>query len=123
MTSGQCVLVVDELTETADVLRAVLEPRGVRVEQARRPRPGAETEQLVKLSVVVVDEETAAVRGIDRREWPHVPRVLIGSMAVSPAPACGDPVDASAPQRYLRKPFQYADLLSAIEALIVDGTG
>ncbi|HTI51099.1 MAG TPA: hypothetical protein VL475_09110 [Planctomycetaceae bacterium] len=120
MTSGRCVLVVDELTETADVLRAVLEPRGVRVEQAHRPGSGTPTEQTVPLSVVVVDEETAAVRGIGCREWPQVPRVLIGSLAVSPAPSSGDPADTSVPQRYLRKPFQYADLLRAIEALIVE---
>jgi DNA-binding response OmpR family regulator len=112
--------VVDELTETADVLRAVLEPRGVRVEQASRPRPGIAAGERVPLSVVVVDEETAQVRGIDRREWPDVPRVLIGSVAVASAPAaaCGEAACGDAPQRYLSKPFQYADLLRAIEALI-----
>jgi DNA-binding response OmpR family regulator len=112
--------VVDEFTETADVLRAVLEPRGVRVEQASRPRPDVSAGERIPLSVVVVDEETAQVRGIDRREWPHVPRVLIGSVAVAstPASARGEAPSEGVPQRYLSKPFQYADLLYAIEALI-----
>ncbi len=119
MTSGQCVLVVDRMTETADVLRAVLEPRGVRVEE---PEPGAAApldRPTVNLSVVVVDEETAQVRGIDGHEWRHVPRVVIGSMSLPDAPREEQASDGVR-ERRLSKPYHYADLLRAIEALIAD---
>lgn len=125
MASGQRVLVVDELTHTAEVLRAVLGPRGVRVDQAPLRASGAtrypvSADVASRLSVVVIDEETASGRGFDRRHWSDVPQVLIANV---PAPAgqgrtCepGERV----PTRYLSKPFHYADLVRAIESLIAE---
>jgi CheY-like chemotaxis protein len=119
VASGQRVLVVDEYSEMADVLQAVLEPRGVRVERAlAAPTTLADSSSAsppsVRLSVVVVDEETAAGRGAAPQEWRHVPKVLIGTVSM----AVGSPEAGTAPERYLRKPFHYADLVHAIEALI-----
>src|SRR5262245_12003203 len=55
VTRATRVLVVDDLTETADVLRAVLEPRGMTVERA--PRTGAHVHdpRAIPLALVVVD--------------------------------------------------------------------
>lgn len=119
MASGQRVLVVDESSEMADVLQAVLEPRGVRVERARSSAMGPRAtidpaNDSIRLSVVVVDEESTANRAAGCDQWHNVPKVVIGTASIpadSPAPG-------SAPQRHLRKPFQYAELVRAIETLI-----
>lgn len=115
MASGQRVLVVGRQSETVDVLRAVLEPRGVSVEQARpQASPGPLPRSATELSLVVVDEEAAAIEGAARHRWQHVPKVIIGTI---PLPA-QSPDGAGAPERYLHKPYHYADLLRAIESLI-----
>jgi CheY-like chemotaxis protein len=115
VASGQYVLVVDEYSEMADVLQAVLEPRGVRVERAlaaTTPADCSTEAPAMRLSVVVVDEETAAGRGVAPLEWRDVPKVVIGKVSM-PAREPG-----AVPERYLRKPFHYADLVHAIETLI-----
>lgn len=121
MASGQRVLVVDEYSETADVLQAVLEPRGVRVERAitsvrNSPEPNNQPGHVAQLSVVVVDEDTAAVRGVSQEAWRNVPKIVIGTVSM---PA-SEPGTDGAPEHYLRKPFHYADLIRAIESLIAE---
>jgi CheY-like chemotaxis protein len=113
--------VVDEYSETADVLQAVLEPRGVSVERAlasvrNSPEPNSPPEHAARLSVVVVDQDTATVRGVSPQAWRDIPKIVIGTVSM-PANA---PRTDGAPEHYLRKPFHYADLIRAIETLIAD---
>jgi len=112
--NGRRVLVVDELTETTDVLRAVLEPRGVRVEGSMRQPAPSQSTVVERISVVVVDEETAESRGVDRSHWGDAPRVIIGRLRL-PVDFDGNPRE-----RFLQKPFHYADLIREIESLIAD---
>ncbi|MFN0054420.1 MAG: hypothetical protein ACKV0T_19770 [Planctomycetales bacterium] len=115
VTSGQNVLVVDDTTDTAEVLRAVLEPRGVSIEHHTRgallpAKPPA------TWSLVVVDQDSATRSGLTGQEWRDLPRVIIGhTRTASPA---DQPLADRSPQRFLRKPFHYADLIREIESLI-----
>lgn len=118
MTTAARVLVVDELTDTTEVLRAVLEPRGMTVDQARHGEfTGTPEKHLTEtpvpgLSLVVVDDDTATLRGLSASAWKNVPTVIIGRTKAGPA------ATGAAGRRYLGKPFQYAELLRAIDALI-----
>jgi DNA-binding response OmpR family regulator len=114
--NGRRVLVVDELTETTDVLRAVLEPRGVRVDGSARQPEGPTISGAGRVSVVVVDEETAEYRGVDRRDFGNTPRVIIGTVRLSEEQMGG--VTGNPRERFLQKPFHYADLIREIETLI-----
>jgi CheY-like chemotaxis protein len=111
VTAKQRVLVVDGLSETEEVLRAVLEPRGLMVDRIR----SAASEELAakrrpSVMVLHVDQEpspTAAPAG-----WQNVPRILIGSTKVS------DSCESGAGEHYLEQPFQYGDLIRTIERLL-----
>lgn len=113
MASAQRVVVVDGLAETEEVLKAVLEPRGLSVERVRAHashsvnRP-AETPNLV---VLHADDAVPA----RRPAWDGVPRVIIGSASV---PGCDH---ARGDSRYLQKPFCYRELIRAIDELLADG--
>jgi hypothetical protein len=111
VTGKQHVLVVDGLSETEEVLRAVLEPRGLLVDRIR----SAATDELaahVRPSVMVlhVDEDpapTAAPEG-----WQRVPRIVIGSTKIN------DACETCAGEHYLEQPFQYGELIRTIEQLL-----
>lgn len=101
MFSGQQLLVVDGLTETKEVLKAVFEPRGLNV---NRVRGDVEQQQNSPPNLVVLHEDAPTAT-----HWKHVPRVVIGSkrFSVARADAC-----------YLRAPFQYPELIQAIESML-----
>lgn len=127
MTGRTGVLVVDELTETTDVLRAILEPRGLSVRRASgitaEPSipPTAAAPDEPEVALVVVDAETAAWRNLPVSAWQHMPRVVIGTIHTTSDAA--RLAEGAGPLRCLRKPFQYAELLQAIESLIGDERG
>jgi CheY-like chemotaxis protein len=107
VTRGQKVVIVDGVPETAQVLRAVFEPRGHRVERVRGFEAPATTEPG---SVLVLHDDGADdVRR--RHRYGTVPRVVIGSVTT----ASGDTTE----QR-LAQPFQYAELIRAVESLLDD---
>ena len=107
MAKPERVLVVDGIAETAEVLRAVLEPRGLQVERIRGHRlPDVENRR--SPSVVVLHEESSPAAG----SWPGVPRVVIGSYE----PGTDDPGGNGL--RRLPGPFQYPELIAAIEDLL-----
>lgn len=113
MTGKQHVLVVDGLSETEEVLRAVLEPRGLSVDRIR----SAATEELaahVPPSVMVlhVDEDPAPAPAAAPEGWHHVPRIVIGSTKIN------DACEAAAGEHYLEQPFQYGELIRTIERLL-----
>lgn len=107
MTTPRHVLVIDGPSETEAVLRAVLEPRGAVVERTRTHGLAQAWGSREEPDVVVVDmdgddAEHAAV-------WPSAPHVVIGSARVT--------VD-DVQTRFLQKPYQYPELIRAIEDLL-----
>lgn len=105
------LVVVDQFSDTADVLRAVFEPRGIEVERRRRPvavEPGYSSPELL-----VVDEDSVPSADSTPAQWPAGPRVIIGSARLPQATSQGDH-----PAAYLSKPFEYPELIRAIEQLL-----
>lgn len=138
------VLVIDRETETADVLRAVLEPRGVTVSQVRSRPQDAIEQRNAKPAVLVIDLEQSPLAGPhaggpDRLPdtmpdaWQDVPRVIIGRIsmetpsvtdtaAANGSAPSGSSKSGSAPslRRRLSKPFHYGELIGAIEQLLAE---
>jgi CheY-like chemotaxis protein len=111
VTNGQRVLVIDEVSDTEEVLRAVLERRGVQVDRWRSPHPtGLPAEPAP--DVVVIDLGRA--HPTPGSPWQNVPQVIIGTAAVADT---GENTPSPA-RHYLRKPFHYAELVQAVERLI-----
>jgi CheY-like chemotaxis protein len=111
VTAKQRVLVVDGLSETEEVLRAVLEPRGLSVDRIR----SAATEELAakrRPSVMVLHLDDDPVRAAAPAGWQNVPRIVIGATKVN------DARGASAGEHYLEQPFQYGELIRTIERLL-----
>lgn len=102
---GLRILVVDQITDTEEVLRAVLEPRGVAVDRINMADMPAATPP----TVLVIDNETSA-RCPDTADWSAVPQVIIGRVPMA------DTEDEN--HCILPKPFQYADLIQKIEDMI-----
>lgn len=115
MVSGQRVLVVDGLSETEEVLRAVLEPRGLRVERVRtnEHREEKSSDEPPRVVVIHIDEAHRSRNAADRN-WADVPRVVIGSGDL------GEADDLGGPRQFLQKPFQYRELIQAIDSLLAD---
>ncbi len=117
MSREQRLVVIDHSTDTADVLRAVFQPRGVAVERQRFSAVG---KSRASSDVFVLDEDSLDELSVTRENgWGSQPRVLIGSATVEDR-AARSPADADA---YLTKPFQYADLIQAVEYLLADRDG
>lgn len=111
MSHGHRVLVVDGYAEIQEVLQAVLEPRGLRVDRLRRGSQPSDSEAGLPPDLVVIDTEAEPPANRGGTEWNGVPRVIIGSARVpvkEPSPDC----------QYLHKPFQYPELIAAIERLL-----
>lgn len=119
VVSGQRVLVVDGLAETEQVLKAVLEPRGLHVDRVRRGTPSLSgpdepkkrAPAAARPNVLVLHEDQSDVGGLD--QWGQVPRVVIGSMQMAESSESGE---------YLPHPFQYRELIGAIERLLSPAT-
>ena len=117
MSHRERVLVVDEVSDTAEVLQAVLEPRGVTVNRVRRLDASVAPANENRPAVVVLNAESLnGSPGADLAGWQNVPQVILGTLRV-PASA-GEPANGGAARRMLRKPFHFAELIQAIESLI-----
>lgn len=108
---GQRVLVVDQAPDTADILRAVLEPRGMQVDRVRSSARRRSETPANPPAVLVIDAEQPSSPESPAEAWPAVPRVIIGSISGPSRP------DAQSDRHYLAKPFQYAELVQTIERL------
>ncbi|MEO1999964.1 MAG: hypothetical protein ABGZ17_32380 [Planctomycetaceae bacterium] len=113
MVTGRHLVVVDGIPETEQVVRAVFEPRGMQVtrlvpsddEPCHRPQPCA------VVDLVIIDEDGSPEQTTrPRAMWSESYRVVIGSGRY--------PANETVGQQYLRKPFQYAELIGAIERLL-----
>ncbi|MGQ0634969.1 MAG: hypothetical protein ACT4QC_10185 [Planctomycetaceae bacterium] len=114
MNGSLLVLVVGDQIETAEVLRAVLEPRGLTVERAR----GATVDPFVggpqRPRLVVVDADAVADHQMSADHWQKTPLIIVGTV---PESSFGRDAD-DAHVRRLSKPFHYADLIRAIDSLV-----
>lgn len=118
MSKQECVLVVDEVSDTTEVLQAVLEPRGVAVNRIRNLGESTAGNVTRRPSVVVLDAESLSGSAPPSDEdWKDIPQVIIGTIHVAETATVDDPI-ANPLRRYLQKPFQFAELVQAIESLI-----
>jgi DNA-binding NtrC family response regulator len=121
VTVAHRVLVVDGLSETEEVLRAVLEPKGLEVDRVRGVDSGVfSRERLaakVRPSLVVLHLEDGPTPIPASDAWQDVPRIVIGATKEAsssrPAPA----------EHFLEKPFQYGELIRTIERLLAEAEG
>lgn len=104
MTSGQKVVIIDGVPETAEVLQAVFEPRGHRVERVRSH--AADCASRTTNSVLVLHDDA---KGARRSKYGSTPRVVIGSISSEAA----DPSET-----HLSPMFQFAELVRAVEGLL-----
>jgi CheY-like chemotaxis protein len=118
VTVAQRVLVVDGLSETEEVLRAVLEPKGLEVDRVR----GADTVVFSRArlaakkrpSLVVLHVEDGRTPMPASDGWQNVPRIVIG------ATKDASPSGLAAHEHHLEKPFQYGELIRTIERLLAE---
>ncbi len=100
------ILVVDGLSETTAVLKAVFEPRGHavnRVRQSQLPNSTLSAPRVVVWHASESDFTSLAAR------FQGIPRIFIGR-ADDPAP--------DAETRRFAQPFEYRELLGTIESLL-----
>lgn len=96
--SAPQVLVIDELTDTEEVLRAVLAPRGIEVQRIT----GHEAETSAPAVVIIDGERPAPPR------FAGVPQIVLGRITRLDTPG----------SHVLPKPFHYAELIRAVEDVI-----
>jgi hypothetical protein len=101
------LVVFDEACDTADVLAAVYEPRGITVERRRPSLEPASTECWP--SVVLMDGDRSAAAAVDS------PRVLIGRAFYS-----DDASARRATDRTLSPLFHFPDLIAAVDSLLAE---
>lgn len=122
MSNKDCVLVVDGVPDTALVLEAVLAPRGLSVNRVRGLDSALAPTVANRPAVIVVDVESCTAACAEPCEsWQSVPQVIIGTMRVpeaAPESADDAPASGTPERRYLQKPFQFAELIQAVETLI-----
>jgi CheY-like chemotaxis protein len=112
------ILVVDEASDTAEVLQAVFEPRGVSVSRIRRFDPSASGAEDLPALVVLNAESAGNAISTGSELWPEVPQVIIGTVQMPIAATAGASASTAPVRRFLRNPFQFAELMQAIESLI-----
>lgn len=118
MTNGQRVLVVDGLAETEEVLKAVLEPQGMEVNRIRTHlAPASHATEPPHL--VILHEESHTDSKPTTDSWEDIPRVIIGS-ATLPSGTASPNSQSRSREQYLAQPFQYRDLIQAVEHLLAD---
>ena len=119
LVHGRCVLVIDGLRETVDVLKAVLEPRGTAVSRIRSDqiREMALKRTPLQPNVVVFHDDGPSHSSGENEVWENIPHVVIGSKNHEGG---GEQTVHPEKQQYLKKPFHYSELVQAIERLLPD---
>jgi len=115
VTSGRRVLVIDGPTETGEVLKAVLEPRGVMIDRVRSHSAVRLPEDSASPRVVVVHARNSTSEETCGTRWNNIPSIVIGAETTD-----GDgPLNTSArPSEHFPEPFDYDQLVRAIERLL-----
>lgn len=102
------ILVVDGLSETTDVLKAVFEPRGHAVDRVRQSQLSSRSLMSPRIVVWHANEsESAHLAG----RFPGIPRIFIGRADC--------PASDGESQRF-SQPFEYCELLRSIETLLAN---
>ena len=113
MANGQRVVVVDGMHEIQEVLRAILAPRGLRVDWVRSHMQQLPGEAADRPDILVIDAEAHPVRAAQKnRQWSSVPQVILG------ADEDESQADSDTQHAYLNKPFLFPELIQAIERLL-----
>lgn len=113
MVNGQRVLVVDGMHEIQEVLQAVLAPRGLRVDWVRSHVQQHASGSAERPDILVIDAEALPIdQAGGTRHWDNVPQVILGADADS------ETADADVQHTYLSKPYQFPELIQAIENLL-----
>jgi CheY-like chemotaxis protein len=103
------VLVVGGASDTATVLKAVLEPRGTTVERTRGSQNPSWTPAGRAPEVVVIELDAEHDAEVAAARWNTSNRILIGSEA---------PDSIASDERFLAKPFQFPELVRVVEDLL-----
>ena len=114
VVTGQRVLVVNGIPETEAVLKAVFETRGHRVQRVRSNNQQGSVPLAERPSVVVLDADET--NGEPDRLWSEVPRIILGDRV-----AAAGRFSSGEGALFLEKPFQYPELVRAIEQLLESG--
>ncbi|MDB5391882.1 MAG: hypothetical protein JWM11_7528 [Planctomycetaceae bacterium] len=111
MIHGQRVLIVDGMHEIQEVLETVLAPRGLRVDWVRSQVQTLPGERADQPDILVIDAEASPFASAGaNRVWNNVPQVILG----------GEDRESHSSGRHthLSKPFQFPELIRAIERLL-----
>ena len=108
MTPPRTVLVIDGSTETDTVLRTVLEPLGAQVRRTRSHCLDAAALAEERPDVVVIDLDHASDSAADFARDANS-QVVLSSQRI-------DVSDSQS--RFLEKPFQFPELIRAVEDLL-----
>lgn len=112
VTTPRQVLVVDGLSETAAVLQAVFEPKGTVVQRTRTASLPPRLQGSASPDVIVVDLDQSRDAGAEQPAVSSATRhVFISSKRVT--------IEDSG-TRFLQKPFQFPELIRAVEDLLGD---
>ena len=103
---GHSILVVDGLSETTDVLKAVFEPRGHSVNRVRQTQLDLSPPPWPS---VIVWHANESGDGLSSPRFASVPQIVIGKTRVP---------ESSHTTRQILQPFHYGDLLQAIESAL-----
>lgn len=115
MVSQRSVLIVDESADSREVLRTVLEQRGMKILEASQPDEGLNLARRHRPDLIVLDLELES----SPPEYPselaaqashHTPLVLLGSARRQ--------VGGRHVGEFMSKPYHYAPLVRRIEQLL-----
>ncbi len=113
MVNGQRVLVIDGMHEIQAVLHAVLGPRGMQVDWVRSHTQQLPGEAAGRPDILVIDAAALPIhKSSGNRAWRDVPQVILG------ADEAASTADSDTQHTYLNTPFQFPDLIRAIESLL-----
>lgn len=115
---GPRVLIVDHSTESREVLRTVLERRGLRILEASRPAEGLQLVEQHRPQLVVLDVDVEANAGDAeiRDRYDQASRNHNASLVVLGSARCGGRGERD--RRFVAKPYHYASLVRTIEQLL-----
>ena len=115
MDTRRSVLIVDESADSREVLRTVLEHRGLRILEASQPREGLELARQHQPDLIVLDLEPDSTppefpSELAAQSTHQTPLVLLGSARrIAAHPHVGE---------FVAKPYHYAPLIRRIEQLL-----
>ena len=112
VVNGQHVVLFDGLNETEQVLKAIFEPQGCRVNRIRKHHPVDAVSSDEIPSIVVVHDDDSSDCTTNQPGWNDIPKNVIGSVKQAKR------TNPDQSTRFLVQPFQYAELIDSIESLL-----